>query len=170
MCRVICVLAACGLSACGAQNGSPAVKLMGQSAGPMAAGVSQHSTLMVTAKHTRLLCAAPGSFLRLASSKSPSHWDTSEDSQIKTPAPVPAGSSHSALNLYPPITKFLRAAPGSFLRLASSKNITVEGGLPAATWREVHGLHPDVDLQDMGRHWMSLWIPVTELQVCEWSL
>lgn len=111
-------LAACGLSACGAQDGSPAVKLMGQSAGPTAAGVSQHSTRMVTAKHTRLLCAAPG----------------------------------------------------SFLRLASSKNITVEGGLPAATWREVQGLHPDVDLQDMGRHWMSLWIPVTELQVCEWSL
>ena len=59
----------------------------------------------------------------------------------------------------------LGAAPGSFLRLPSQENATAEEGPAAAAWRELQALHPDVACQDQGRHWVSIWVPVSELQV-----
>ena len=57
------------------------------------------------------------------------------------------------------------AAPGSFLRLPSQGIAAAEEGPAAAAWRELQALHPDVARQDQGRHWVSIWVPVSELQV-----
>ena len=72
--------------------------------------------------------------------------------------PVNPGSHESPI-------RALGAAPGSFLRLPSQGNATAEEGPAAAAWRELQALHPDVARQDQGRYWVSIWVPVSELQV-----